>query len=65
MTHRRRTALLAFLGSVLACGATAGVRVLLIERPEKLMVFNQYQQAATTEELKRLAPFAPVIVVRP
>lgn len=66
MTQRRRTALLACLVSVLTWGAPAGgVRVLLIERPEKLKVFNQYQQAATAEELRRLAPFTPVIVVRP
>jgi hypothetical protein len=38
--------------------------VLIVERPEKLVVFSKYQQRLTAEEYRRLPPFVPMVVVR-
>ena len=49
------------------CAATlqgAQTDVLLIAHPERLLIFNKYQQRLTSDESSRLVPFAPMVVVR-
>jgi hypothetical protein len=38
--------------------------VLIVEHPERLVVFSRYQQRLTAEEYRRLPPFVPMILVR-
>ena len=50
------------------CGALSAGQpardVLIVERPERLVVFSKYQQRLTAEEYRRLPPFVPMVVVR-
>jgi len=49
------------------CAATlqgAQTDVLLVAHPERLLIFNKYQQRLTSDESSRLVPFAPMVVVR-
>jgi hypothetical protein len=38
--------------------------VLIVEHPERLVVFSKYQQRLTAEEYRRLPPFVPMVFVR-
>ncbi len=50
------------------CGAVfagqAPRDVLIVEHPERLVVFSKYQQRLTAEEYRRLPPFVPMVFVR-
>jgi hypothetical protein len=52
---------------VAMCGALcAGQRtgdVLIVEHPERLVVFNKYQQRLSSDEYRRLPPFVPMVLV--
>ena len=38
--------------------------VLIVEHPERLVVFSKYQQRLTSDEERRLPPFVPMVLVR-
>jgi len=64
---RRPAIILAGLVVVLSASAAAGertARVLLVEHPRELVVFNKYQQRLSADELRRLSPFVPMVILR-
>jgi hypothetical protein len=55
--------LLATLGGPLCAGQHAA-DVLIVEHPERLVVFSKYQQRLTSDEQRRLPSFVPMVLVR-
>lgn len=53
---------------VALCGAVCAGEpardVMIVEHPERLVVFSRYQQRLTAEEYRRLPPFVPMVFVR-
>ena len=53
---------------VALCGAASAGQpwrdVLIVEHPERLVVFSKYQQRLTPDEYRRLPPFAPMVLQR-
>jgi hypothetical protein len=53
---------------VAMCGAVCAEQrtgdVLIVEHPERLVVFSKYQQRLTSEEYRLLTPFVPMVLVR-
>jgi len=64
---RRPAILIAGLLVTLGCPLKAGERtgdVLIVEHPERLVLFNRYQQRLTSDEYRQVPPFVPMVVVR-
>lgn len=63
-----RTRILVLLLVLASCaGSAAGGKhadILLVERPELLVVLNAFQRTASAEEVARLHPYAPMVVRR-
>jgi hypothetical protein len=53
---------------VAICGALCAEQrtgdVMIVEHPERLVVFSKYQQRLTPDEYRRLPPFAPMVLQR-
>jgi hypothetical protein len=53
---------------VALCGALCAEQrsgdVLIVEHPERLVVFSRYQQRLTSDEYRRFPPFVPMVLVR-
>ncbi|HUI66109.1 MAG TPA: hypothetical protein VL126_14795 [Bacteroidota bacterium] len=60
---------MAFFTGLLALCATAYTQeerrdILLVEHPDRLIIFNTYQQRLSSEEYRALGPIVPMVVVR-
>ncbi len=54
--------LVALCGALCAEGRIGDV--LIVEHPERLVVFSKYQQRLTSDEYRLLSPFVPMVLVR-
>jgi hypothetical protein len=50
--------------SAAVCAGQPARDVLIVEHPERLVVFSKYQQRLTAEEYRRLTPYVPMVLVR-